>query len=230
MLLAFATDFYQWDPPLILKESHCHIVCPSIEAAPVYVCKRGCLIWNLYAFQPVASPTVTPLHSLQGPSDLEIQFATSTYAASTHLWTFLHGGLIWQLLVTGDSISFISPWQHSPPLYCKWTRCSPLCKALSCKLPQHAWTIHFCRTVPPVEKPKESGKYHVLKMSELSAEFNNGSKSGWWLQLAFPLPYCCNSRPSRQRWNRTVTVFFCWKSTSGKIHGWYNGYLKANWD
>lgn len=109
MLLAFATDFYQWDPPPILKESHCHIVCPSIEATPVYIYKRGCLIWNLYALQPVASPTVTPLHSLQGPSDLEIQFATSTYAAPTHLWTFLHGGLIWQLLVTGDSISFISP-------------------------------------------------------------------------------------------------------------------------
>ena len=110
VLLAFATDFCQWDPPPTLKESHCHIACPSIEAAPVYVYKFRGLIWNLYALQAVESLTVTPLHSPWGPSDLEIQFAMSTNAAPTHLWTILYDGLILQLLVTGDSTSFILPW------------------------------------------------------------------------------------------------------------------------
>ena len=59
--------------------------------------------------------------------------------------------------------------------------------ALSCKLPQHAQTILFCRNVPPVEKPKVSGKDQVLQMSELSAEFYNGSKSGWVVSVSLPI-------------------------------------------
>lgn len=51
-----------------------------------------CIQMQMFDLESVCSPiepfTVTPLHSMQSPSDLEIQFAMSTSAPPTHLWTF----------------------------------------------------------------------------------------------------------------------------------------------